>query len=194
MGTTGQNENGRPACLTLDACRSSVLMDRPAIGERVWDVMRLIDIIYAYLDEYIDTDRLLCMGNSGGGTTTFYASCMDQRIRFSMPSCAVCSYDASIIALRHCACNYIPGIRKYFEMGDLGGLIAPRPLVVVCGKDDDIFPLHGVETSYALIRKVYERFSCADSCRLVIGGAGHRFYPDEAWPVMMDMLDSTPGD
>lgn len=188
MGEAGQNESGSPACISLNEGMAALLVGRTAIGERVWDVMRLIDVIYAHFAEFIDTERLICMGNSGGGTVTFYASCMDERIRFSMPSCAVCTYEASIMAMNHCPCNFIPGIRRYFNMGDLGGLIAPRPLVTVCGKEDPIFPLDGVEESFALVQMAYKQFRKEDACQLVKGDGGHQFYPDEAWPVMKRLL------
>ena len=92
----------------------------------------------------IDMDRICMMGNSGGGTTTIYATALDTRIKAAMPSCALCGYYASIGAMQHCPCNYIPGIMKHFDMGDLAVMIAPKKLVVVCGKDDNIFPLDGV--------------------------------------------------
>ena len=43
-------------------------------------------------------NRLGIMGNSGGGTTSFYAACVDPRIKVCMPSCAFCPYYDSIIA------------------------------------------------------------------------------------------------
>ena len=188
MGSAGQNETGSPACLSNNAGMATLLLGRTAIGERVWDIMRLIDVIYSHLTKYIDTDKLICMGNSGGGTATFYASCMDERICYSMPSCAVCTYEASIMAMYHCPCNFVPGIRKYFNMGDLGGLIAPRPLVVVCGVEDPIFPVDGVEESFALIQKAYKELGKEELCRLVKGDGGHQFYPDDAWPVMQELM------
>ena len=192
MGEAGQSENGNPSCLGGNGNESmpSLLFGRTAIGERVWDISRLIDVIYAHLTEYIDTEKLICMGNSGGGTATFYAACMDERIRYAMPSCAVCTYEASIMAMSHCPCNFVPGIRKYFNMGDLGGLIAPRPLVVVCGVKDHIFPLEGVEETFALIQKGYAALGEEEHCRLVKGTEGHQFYPDEAWPVMHELMES----
>jgi len=188
MGEAGQNENGAPACSTLGIERSTQLLGRTIIGERVWDIMRLIDVIYANLTEYIDTEKIICMGNSGGGTATFYASCLEERICFSMPSCAVSTFEASIIATKHCICNYIPGIGRYFDMGDLGGLIAPRPLVMVCGKDDLIFPIDGAKECFELTRDVYKQYGKEDLCHMVIGPKGHQFYPDEAWPVMHGLL------
>ena len=66
------------------------------------------------------------------------------------------------MAMKHCSCNYIPGIRNYFNMGDLGGLIAPRPLVTVCGVNDSIFPIEGVEESFQLIQKGYAQLQKED--------------------------------
>ena len=69
-------------------------------------------------------------------------------------------------------------------MGDLAGLIAPRYLVIVCGKDDKIFPLHGVQKSYETAKALYQAAGAPDNCKLVVGNEGHRFYADDAWPVM----------
>ena len=191
MGVLGGRTDGEPACLGLtdDAAMGSFLMGRTPIGERVWDVHKLIDVIEKHLEDYIDPSQIICMGNSGGGTATFYASCYDRRICLSIPSCAVCTYDESIMAMMHCPCNCIPGIRKYFNMGDLGGLIAPRPAVIVCGVEDDIFPLAGVEKSYEVMRNTYERIGKGELCRLVKGNVGHQFYPDDAWPVVKELLE-----
>ena len=188
MGVAGHNEAGDPSCISTNDSMAALLLGRTAIGERVWDIMRLIDVIHTHLTEFIDTDRLICMGNSGGGTATFYASCVDERIRYSMPSCAVCTFEDSIMAMYHCPCNFVPGIRRYFDMGDIGGLIAPRPLVVVCGKEDWIFPLHGAEESFALIKTAYRQFGKEHVCHLVKCNGGHQFYPDDAWPVMHRLL------
>ncbi len=188
MGEKGQTEEGSPACLRKNAAMSTLLLGRTAIGERVWDVQRLIDVIETYFSDKVDMSRLMCMGNSGGGTTTFYASALDERIKLSIPSCAVCTYDDSIMAMKHCECNYVPNIRRFFNMGDIGCLIAPRPLVVVCGKEDPIFPLHGVEASFEIIQKAYRKMHKEEDCHLVIGDGGHQFYPDDVWPIVKRVL------
>jgi len=113
---------------------------------------------------------------------------VEPRVKVAMPSCAFCSLHDSIFSIHHCICNYIPSLYKYFEMGDLALLIAPRPLIVVCGKDDPIFPLAGVKQEYATVQKVYESLGVADRCALVIGDEGHRFYADASWPVYAEML------
>lgn len=189
MGDSGRDEtDGKPACLRLNASMGGFLLGRTATGERVWDVHRLIDILTTYFKEYIVTDKIVCMGNSGGGTTTFYAACYDKRIRLAVPSCSVCTYEDSIMASHHCGCNFIPNIRKFFNMGDLGCLITPRPLIVACGVEDDLFPLHGVEESYEIIKSAYKEAKKEDACYLVKGNGGHQFYPDEIWPIVNKLL------
>lgn len=163
----------------------ALLLGRTMIAERVWDVQRAIDVIEDFAD--IDNERIACMGNSGGGIISYYAACLDSRIKIVMPSCSISTYKDSIGKIYHCTDNYIPGIYNYFEMGELAGLIASRPLIVVAGKEDSIFPIDGVKENFELIQKVYDLAGAGDKCRLVIGQEGHKFYPEMAWPVFKEL-------
>ena len=162
---------------------SAIINGRTTIGERVLDVSCVIDAITERYD-FLDTDNIALMGNSGGGTATYYAACLDERIKLAVPSCAVCTYKHSIAAMKHCVCNFVPNIANYFDMGDLAGLIAPRKLIVVNGKEDNIFPEPGVIESYEIIKDMYKAAGVPDYCALVTGNGGHRFYADDAWPVI----------
>ncbi|NLP47550.1 MAG: prolyl oligopeptidase family serine peptidase [Clostridiales bacterium] len=166
---------------------AALLMGRTTIGERAWDVMRALDMVFENFTQ-ADPEKIGIMGNSGGGTTTFYTACLDERIKLAMPSCAVCTYEKSIAPIRHCSCNHVPHIREFFEMGDLTGLIAPRKLLIVAGDEDDIFPIDGVEESFEVAKKLYQAAGVPENCKLVVGQGGHRFYPNEAWPVFNQMF------
>ncbi len=137
----------------------------------------------------IDAGKVEVMGNSGGGTAVIYAAAMDQRIAAAMPSCAFCGFQVSIGELHHCSCNYVPGIMKEFDMGDLAGLIAPRPLVIVNGEKDMIFPLDSAKDQEKIARRVYEAAGAGDMLRHVIGPEGHRFYAALAWPVFDELTN-----
>ena len=187
FGLCGGTVHG-PACER--PAMTSLMLGRTLIGSRVWDVMRVVDAIEAHFGDLITMEGSVLMGNSGGGTATYYTACLEHRFDGFMPSCAVCTYHDSIINLAHCTCNYVPRIARYFDMGDLAVMIAPKKLVVVCGKDDDIFPLHGVRETFGIIQQLYQGWSVADNCALVIGNGGHRFYADDAWPVMKKLLAS----
>lgn len=178
MGECGGTPDG-PACHVHTM--ANLLIGRTTIGERVWDVSRAIDMLEEHFSQVIDRERIICLGNSGGGTATFYAACMDERIQTAIPSCCYASYDESIAAMFHCTCNFVPGIRKYFDMGDLGGLIAPRTLILVSGQTDTIFPVDSAKKCFEITKSLYEQTD--GICRHVIGPEGHRFYYDAAWSV-----------
>lgn len=170
-------DNGGPLChvTTMNA----LMHGRTMIGERCWDVSRAIDLALTF--PQIDGEKILCTGNSGGGTTAYYAACYDERITVAMPSCAVCTFKDSIGAMPHCVCNFVPGIAKYMDMGDMAMMIAPRKLIVVNGKYDPIFPEPGVQEAYGTIQKIYEAAGAADNCRLATGDGEHRYYAKAAW-------------
>jgi hypothetical protein len=94
------------------------------------------------------------------------------------------------MAMYHCLCNYVPGIYGVAEMSDIMGLFAPRPLVIVAGETDEIFPIKAVRKSFRKLKAIYKAAGAAPNCRLIVGPEGHRFYADLAWPVAMKQLKS----
>ncbi len=177
FGERGGTPEG-PAC--LHPALQALLLGHTLIGERCWDISRAIDTVTAHFP-MIDPRRIAVMGNSGGGTAAIYAAALDTRIAAAMPSCAFCGFAASIGVRRHCACNYIPGIIREFDMGDLAGLIAPRPLIVVNGQDDAIFPLHSALEQMEIARTYYQEAGAPQNIDHVIGPEGHRFYAALSW-------------
>ena len=163
-------------------------LGRTIIGERMWDVSKAIDALSVF-EKYCDLDKILITGNSGGGTMSFYAACLDERIKLSVPSCAFCSYETSIMAMYHCACNFIPDILNYFEMEDMACLIAKRPLAIVTGGKDYLFPLEGVEKSFEVVKAIYEKEGVADKCRLVKTDMGHWWCKDIIWQTVKEEVD-----
>lgn len=73
-------------------------------------------------------------------------------------------------------------------MGDMAGLIAPRKYVQVNGQVDNIFLIDGAKECYEMAKQLYKAAGAEDNCRLVVGEGGHRFYTDDAWPVMHGLL------
>jgi dienelactone hydrolase len=112
------------------------------VGLRVHDALRLVD----YLELRADADiaSLGAMGISGGGMHTFFSTCLDPRIKASVISGYYSTFKDSILAMHHCACNFVPGLGRFGEMYDLVGLIAPRPLLIEAGTRDPIFPIEAV--------------------------------------------------
>ena len=169
-----------------DATMHALMLGRTQVGERVFDVDRGIDYLTRRGD--VDTTRIGVMGNSGGGTVTLFAAATLKRVAFAMPSCYFCTFRDSIMSMDHCMCNYIPGMLKYAEMADLLGLFAPRPVVVVAGKHDDIFPIAATRSEFRRLKAIYRACGAEDRCRLVVGPEGHRFYAQQGWKAMLALM------
>lgn len=165
------------------SCRELMLRDalvgRTPVGDRVWDIMKLID--WALVSLPVDAANIIVSGNSGGGTATAYAGAVDTRITMSLPASAFCDYEPSIGMRRHCECNYIPHIMEYCDMGEIGGLTAPRGFCVIHGVKDAIFPIEGTRHAFSVTKKVYEAAGVPENCELYEGPEGHRYYKAGAW-------------
>ena len=185
FGECGGDETG-PKC--FESSMTALIMGRTTIGERVWDVSRLLDLIETEFADKVDASKICCMGNSGGGTATAYIAALENRIVLAMPSCAMCTYKDSIGAMYHCACNYVPRIAEYFDMGDLIAMAYPKYYVQVSGIEDPIFPLRGAEEVFEKGKLAYEASGAGLRCCLVRGNGGHRFYADDAWPIVHKYL------
>jgi len=157
-----------------------LLSGRTAIGQRVWDIERLMDWALANLD--VDTRRIAITGNSTGGMISLFAAACDKRISISVPSCYFCTFRGSIGSIYHCDCNYIPGILRLGEMADVAGLIAPRPFCAITGAEDEIFPLAETRRAFGRLRRIYALAGAADKCELHVGSGGHRYYREGSWP------------
>lgn len=171
------------------ASTTSLLLGRTTIGERVWDIMRLIDVIEKHFSNRVDINKICLMGNSGGGTATAYAAALEDRVALAMPSCAMCTYKDSIGAMFHCSCNYVPDIVNFFDMNDLLTMSYPKAYIQVNGLKDPIFPIKGAEEVFFKGRKIYDDNGVGDKCVMVKGNGAHRFFADDAWPIVHKLLD-----
>ncbi len=171
-------------------CRSHfmhcILAGRTAIGERVWDMSRLVD--WASMLPDVNSENVLMMGNSGGGVVTMYAAACDERVTIAVPSCSF-----SVIASRngriyHCDCCAIPGILRWGELYDVCGLAAPRRLLAINGVKDKLHTAEDINRSAERVRAIFKAAGVTESFQHRWGPAGHRFYKDLMWPFVTKAL------
>ena len=178
--TTLRADRGRAlTCGCYFTSMTALILGRTILGERVWDVSKAIDSL-SYFADKVDLDDITVVGNSGGGTATYYSACYDKRIKMAVPSCAVCTYKDSIAELWHCTCNYVPHSAENFDMGELACLIAPRKLLVINGDKDPIFLFEGTKKVYSVIEKIYKKENAEENCRLVVNEGKAHYFDKEA--------------
>ncbi|WP_237607133.1 alpha/beta hydrolase family protein [Roseimaritima sediminicola] len=132
----------------------SLLLGMTPQGLRCWDAMRVIDFLQSRTGE-VQGEKIGVAGLSGGGTLAMYLPILDERVRFAMIAGAFSTYRQSIYPIRHCICNCLPGVMQYAEMADVVGLYAPRPVLLINGVDDRIFPIDGARQGYEQLKKMY---------------------------------------
>ena len=176
--------------LTANSCQPSaggaLLVGQTMIGWRVWDVMRTIDYIATRSD--LDASRVGCMGISGGGTCTLFASALEPRIKIALVSGYLNTFRDSIGSLSHCIDNYVPGILNWAEMYDVAGLIAPRPLFVESGEKDNIFPIKASIESFGRVKEIYTVFGATDRIEHEVFPADHSFWGKRGIPFLAQHL------
>ena len=179
-------KKGAEATACQPSAGAALLLGQTMIGWRVYDVMRTIDWIETRKD--LAARRVGCMGISGGGTITTFASALEPRIRAAMISGYVNTFRDCIMSLSHCIDNYVPGILNWAEMYDVAGLLAPRPLFVESGMKDDIFPIEASKASFVRVQKVYEVFGAAPLVKQEVFNDVHSFYGVQGLPFLAKHL------
>lgn len=171
-------------------CRShlmhALLAGRTAMGERVWDMSRLID--WASTRPDMDMSQVLMMGNSGGGMVTLYAAACDTRITIAVSSCAFTQVIRGDGYIYHCDCNMVPGLLAWGDLPDVAGLIAPRHFLAVSGRGDSLHSEQDIETAARRAKEIFSTRGVEDRFAHQWGDDGHRYYKRLMWPFVEGVL------
>lgn len=158
LARDANNPPGENSCHMLTM--NLLMMGQTMAGHRMYQIIRTLD--YLETREDIDQKRIGCMGISGGGLVAGFTSAVDERIKALVVSGYTNLFRDSIMSIRHCVDNFIPGILRYAEMPDLLALNAPRPLLVEAGDKDHIFPVAATREAIRQIGQVYELLNVRD--------------------------------
>jgi len=179
-----KNRHGnRPCRAQLIHC---LLGGRTPIAERVWDMQRLLD--WTQKHPLIDPKRIVMTGNSGGGVLTAHTAAIDTRIKVAIPSCSFTSVMSEEGFIFHCDCCLVPRLRDWGDWKELGGLVAPRHLLIVHGVNDGLHHRPTVDKLGGQIKNIFKTAGSPNNTALEWGNSGHRFYPNKMWPFIEKAL------
>jgi len=156
------------------------------IGLRITEVKAFIN--YLETREEVDPKRFGIIGHSGGGTISLFATIVDPRIKVSCISGYFGTWEHSLLAMYHCGCNFISDLRKYFELYDVFASLAPRPVAIVIGKKDKLYPIEGTKIALPIIKKAYAEVNNLDNFLADLRPKGHEFNGDKIYPFMLKHL------
>ena len=150
-------------------------------GVEVWNAMRALDWLETRPE--IDRTKIGATGISGGGVITQFWTALDERVAVAAPSCSTYTIGSQVaggLIPQQCDCTFYPNVFGV-DFPEVLALIAPRPLLILGGRRDSIFPPEGFRAAYQRARKVYGLCGAdaADSrIRLVESGKGHADPPE----------------
>ena len=175
------------SCHILNAIASTI--GQSVAGMWVWDLMRLIDYIETL--DFCVSGKTACVGLSGGGLQTLWLTAMDKRVCACIVSGYYYGFKESLIDLFNCDCNYQPGVWEHIDVGELGALIAPRPMVIETGTEDPLngaSKLENVEPYVEIARGAYRLFEAENNLLHDIFEGGHLWHGTVSVEFLLEAL------
>lgn len=150
----------------------------PAI--EIAKTMRAIDVLSKRPE--IDPGRIAMAGHSYGGFYTLYTAALDSRIKLAVVSAYLNRREE---VLDSTSPNGYPDWRFPNSLGALrdptiAALVCPRPLLIIAGRQDQLFPIAGARDAGEEVRAIYEQRSAGDRFEFFESAARHDFNGPEA--------------
>ncbi len=146
-------------------------------GIEVWNAMRALDWLETRAE--VDAARVGLTGISGGGVISQYFAALDERIAATAASCStytIGTQAALNLVQEQCDCTYYPNVHR-LDFPSVLALVAPRPLLVLGGRKDPIFPPAGFRRAYRRAGRIYDLYRQAPGdetrIRLVESSTAH---------------------
>jgi dienelactone hydrolase len=143
-------------------------------GVEVWNAIRAMD--YLETRPEVDQQRFGITGRSGGAAMTWFTAAVDARIQVAVPVMGISTYAANVAddtQRRHCDCMFV--INTYLhDMLHQGALIAPRPLYMMHGRQDLLFPVAGYKEFEQRVGDLYASYGVREAFKALEVDTGHQ--------------------
>lgn len=141
----------------------------------IWDGIRALDYLLSRPE--VDSTRVACTGNSGGGTHTAYLSALEDRIKVAMPSCFLTSWDQLLetIGPQDAEQNLVPWIGRGLDHPDFIYAFAPRPYIMLSAIRD-FFSITGARNTYKEAKDVYRHLDAEVKMNMFEADDGHGYH------------------
>jgi cephalosporin-C deacetylase-like acetyl esterase len=115
----------------FDSAMTAIIIGKTMPGMRALDISRGVDLLLARQD--VDGANIFGFGKDTGAVPMLYAAVLDNRIRRLALEGMLVSYDSIVSRRIHQLVfeEVVPSALKYYDLPDLAGGLAPRPLWIV---------------------------------------------------------------
>ena len=168
----------------------------------VWNHMRALDVLESI--PQVDAERIGCIGHSLGGYNTIFLGVQDARVKVMVSNAgynsfvdyAASPYSGGDLA-KWALDKHIRRIRTVYDYDpaavpcdfpELIAALAPRLLLTIAPRQDEIFVLPGVMKCLAAARPVYELLGAPDNLQARFPDEAHNF-PEAERRAAYEFLD-----
>ena len=115
----------------------------------------------------VDASRIGCTGWSMGAYRAWMLSALSDRIKVGAAVCWMVTTDEQL-SFRYSRtenggfANCIPGLRRWLDYPHVASIACPKPMLVINGSQDKLFPVAGVEKAFATMRATWESQGAGD--------------------------------
>jgi len=144
----------------------------------------------------VDGDKLGVTGTSGGGAVTWWIAAGDERVKAAAPICGTTTLESHVydrVIDGHCDCMWWPNSRKW-DLADVGGLIAPRALLIASADRDGIFPILSIRKVHTQLDRLYEMLGKKEMLKLVETPGGHSYHEKSRTAIFSWFLEHLAGE
>ncbi len=127
---------------------------------------RAIDLLYSRPE--VDTTRIAAMGLSLGGLRTTYLFGMDSRIDAGVIAGFSSTYEEMLRTnfLSHTWMMYVPRQFRFLDLPDVASLNAPKPLLILNAKQDQLFTIQGMKAAETKLSGIYTKMGVPGKFRV----------------------------
>jgi cephalosporin-C deacetylase-like acetyl esterase len=137
---------------------ASMVLGKPVIGQRVWDILRAFDYLASRPD--VDTSKIQVIGQEEAGLAALMAAVLDERAHSILLTRMLVTYMSIVQSTDYSLPLgwFVPGILEHFDVPDLAAALYPRPAWVL-----DAVDASGNFLSDAEVRQYYSQRIPEDS-------------------------------
>jgi dienelactone hydrolase len=158
------------------------LLGKVLMAENLRDCLWTLELLARH--QRVDAGRLACVGLSYGGRMSMLTTALEPRIRVAVVSGALNVMQERIAGRYSCGAQVIPGLLRYGDVPEIGGLIAPRPCVWEVGNRDRLIAPKWADQALARMRRAYRAFDAEDRLQIDRFDGGHEWSGRVAYPLL----------
>lgn len=180
-GNRGEGDQGRQTKYdTQQALASNCLkLGTTLCGIITWDDLRSIDFVASL--PFVDSQRIGVYGHSMGGHRAWMAAALSDKVAASATICWMATAH-SLLTIGNNELKggsaftmQIPMISRYLDNPDIASLACPRPVLMIAGEQDKLFPIGGVQEAFEKMQRRWAECGAEDMFESKIYTSPHYF-------------------